>query len=181
MMKKLLILMLLILCTALTSCTATGNRENSGGIWNRSEENAKLPKCADYGTGDVEYTAELSDGKRVVTLEVKRASGVSVATITSPDELAGVLITDDTEGMRILLEDGCELPVSAEASAGLATVFALYLPIPEEAKVTNSGEVRFTVGEYTARLKLTEDGYPDTATVTKEGMERQVKFSRGKG
>lgn len=181
MMKKLLILMLLIVSTSLASCADTGGRENGGGIWKHGEENAKLPKFADYGTGDVEYTAELSDGKRVVTLEVKRTSGVSVATVTSPDELAGALITDDTEGMRILLKDDCELPVSAEASAGLAVVFALYLPIPEEAKVTNSGEVRFTVGEYTARLKLTEDGYPDTATVVKDGVERHVKFSRNKG
>lgn len=181
MMKKLLILMLLIVSTSLASCADTGGRENGGGIWKHGEENAKLPKFADYGTGDVEYTAELSDGKRVVTLEVKRTSGVSVATVTSPDELAGALITDDTEGMRMIVAGECELPLSPEASAGLAAVFAVYSPIPEEANVTDSGVVNFTSGEFTVKLKLTEDGYPDTATVVKDGVERHVKFSQNKG
>ncbi len=173
-MKKLLMLMI---CVALlTSCTAADNGGN-GGIWGREEGKARLPECADYGTGDAAYTVEIRDGKRSVTLDAKREGGITVATVTSPEELAGAVITDDTEGMRMILDGGCELPLSAEVSAGLAAVFAVYLPLPEDVSVTDEGEAEFMAGDYTIRLALTEDGYPDMAVLAKDGAEREVMFT----
>ena len=175
MLKKLLIF---IICIAmLTSCTAAAQRDADGAKAERGEKKAKLPKCADYGEGDVSYTAELSDGKRSVIFDAERRNGITTATVRSPEELSGTLITDDTEGMRMILAGGCELPISAEASAGLAAVFALYLPLPDDAKAAGEGEVEFSVGEYTAGLKLTEDGYPHAATLSKDGAERQIRFT----
>ena len=175
MLKKLLIF---IICTAmLTSCTAVGRRDSDGAGGEGGEKKAKLPKTADYGTGDVSYTAELSDGKRSVIFDAERRNGITTATVKSPEELSGTVITDDTEGMRIILADGCELPMSAEASAGLAAVFALYLPLPDDAKAAGEGEAEFYAGEYAVRLKLTEDGYPDSAVISKDGAVRRVKLT----
>lgn len=177
MFRKLFVL--LICSVLLTSCTASENVIN-GGILNSRGKEAKRPKCADYGVGDASYTVDISDEKRSVSLEVKRTGGISSATVTSPEELAGTLITDDAEGMRILLADGCELPVSAEVAEGLDAVFAVYLPLPENAAVTDEGAVKFTAGEYTVELNFTEDGYPDTAVLARNGDVRILKFEKSK-
>lgn len=181
MIKKLLALTLMLCTIFLISCTVDGGSENKQWSLNADGEKVKIPKCTDYGTKDVSYTVEVSDGKRSVTLDAERHDGITVATVTSPEALAGTVITDDTEGMRMIVAGECELPLSPEASAGLAAVFAVYLPIPEEANVTDEREVEFLSGDYTVRLKLTEDGYPDTATLKKDGAERQVKFIRREG
>lgn len=172
-MKKLLIL---LLCSGILSSCSSGGADD--GLFDKGDSAAKLPKCADYGTGDVIYTAEVSDGKRSVTLKAERKGGISVAAITLPEELSGTVITDDVEGMRIITGDGCELPVSAEMSKGLETIFAAYLPFPEDAKAVGSKAVEFLSDGYTVRLSLTEDGYPDTASITKNGVTRHVKFTR---
>ena len=94
-MKKLLVFILLC-ATSLTSCSAGGGEPSHTG-----EGEKKLPECAPYGTENVSYTAEISDGRRAVTLGVKRTDGISVVTVTTPEELAGTVITDDVEGMRM--------------------------------------------------------------------------------
>lgn len=171
-MKKLLVF-ILICVIALTSCSAVGGETSNTG-----EGKKKLPECAPYGTGNVSYTAEVSDGRRAVTLNVKRTDGISVVTVTTPEELAGTVITDDAEGMRMMLKGEVELPLSPEASSGLSALFALYLPLPEDAVPFGEREAEFTTNGYQARLRLTEDGYPDSAVLSIHGVERQVKFTR---
>ena len=171
-MKKLLVFILLC-ATALTSCSAGGGESSHTG-----EGEKKLPECAPYGTENVSYTAEISDGRRAVTLGVKRTDGISVVTVTTPEELARTVITDDVEGMRMMLKGEVELPLSHEASAGLSALLALYLPLPEDAVPFGEREAEFTTNGYQARLRLTEDGYPDSAVLSIHGVERQVKFTR---
>ena len=166
-MKKLawLLLASLLLC----SCSSAALSPDADGV--------SPPQAADYADGDLAYTVTVSDENRSVSLDVTRENGVSRCVVTSPEELAGIALTADTDGVHVSFGDGGEIVLSAEAAAGLLAVLNTVSHAPAGSELTGDGCFRFDSEGWEVCLFLGENGYPAEASLTREGCVRHVKFA----
>ena len=169
-----------LLCAAIlfAGCAAGGAE---GGL--KSEKGEKtVPRRADYASGDVEYSVTVEDGERVVCLDVTRSGGISVATVSAPEELYGLLITNDIEGVRLFpAESDAELTMSAEAAEGLCVIFEVMGRELSDAEYTTDGCFDVVIGGFDVCVKLDESGYPREAQIKRDGVTRAIKYEMREG
>ncbi len=157
-MKKLLSLLLFLPLLASCSTTKTAHDPST---------DKKAPEPAAYYEGDLNYVLTISDESRRVVLEADRHDNVTVATLTSPEEMSGIRFFDEPDVMRVSLKNGEELTLTKEASAGLRLFFRVM-----EKKLSKNdfseGKFSFEIEGCPVTVTLNADGYP-TLIETKNG------------
>lgn len=173
--KRLFCLTGILLCAAiLFAGCAAGDADD--GLKSEKGEKA-VPRRADYASGDAEYSVTVEDGERAVCLDVTRSGGISVATVSAPEELFGLLITNDIEGVRLFpAESDAELTMSAEAAEGLCVIFEVAGRELSDAEYTTDGCFDVVIGGFDVCVKLDEAGYPSEAQIKHDGVTRAVKY-----
>lgn len=183
-MKK--IMLALALVTALTifsSCTASDRpAKENGETLSQTEitdSHGRLPHIADYTERDIRYTATVSDGTRSVTLLCERIGGVTTASVTSPEELSGLTVIYDAEGLRLRLphESCSDVYVSDVGAAGLTAIFDALKQTLGKDSFSGGREFDFDLGGVPVRLTLSPDGLPQKALVGEKEGAREVTYT----
>ena len=147
--------LVLLLTLALTSCA----------LVDQGEQNSPVTP-ADYYSSDASYTLDIADDRRHVTLAVTRAKDSTSATVTHPEELSGMTLTQSGDLLRVLTRDGIELTLTSEVASGFTAFLQALCQKPTENSRTEDGAYLFEIRNHTAKITLGEDGYPREITVT---------------
>ena len=181
MTKKLLSLLLIIICLMGVSCSAGSKGDVTDSTYKKPEAKKITPQS--YTEGDLVYSLSVSDGNRSMTLDVTRADGVTKAQVVSPERMCNVTVICDAGGTRIVPENGETLALTDEAARGLRVFFeAMGHPLSDSEK-KNEGMYCFELWGYEVTLLLSEDGYPKLVSMTKDGYTRhgEVSFPENAG
>lgn len=164
---------LLALCTVLCSCSSEAHSPYDG-----DGASAERPQAADYTHGDISYTLTVSDGDRSVSLAAVRKDGVTVASVTAPDELAGAVLRETDDGVVVAPAGDCEeVLLSREAASGLAALLRLTSWELTDAVASADGGLKLLRDGWEACVHLDSDGYPTSAELTGNGGTRCVEIA----
>lgn len=179
-MKKFLLVLLCLTALFISSCNQTESSDTSHNSSNEEKiEKLTPPDQADYTTRDIEYSVNISDPLRSVSFDATRSGGINTVTLSAPEELSGIILTDDAGTLRIFptASRDTELTLSEEAAAGLAVIFNIMEKQVSPDEFTENGLYEFDLNGYHTSLALSDDGYPLTATISKDGYIRNIEFS----
>ena len=172
-MKKLIsvVLCLVAVLTALTSCAVENETEDNSGNVTKKEDSTPI-RPADYADGDLTYSLSISDGYRTVALDVVREGAVTTASVASPESLSGVNVVYDADGMRLSVPEGEVIALTPEGSAGLAVFFDVMKHGLSKDEYISEGKYEFVSGIYDVSLMLDADGNPCLIELTSGGVKR---------
>ena len=172
-MKKLIciVLCLVAVLTALTSCAVGNETEDNSGNVTKKEDSAPI-RPADYAERDLTYRLSISDGYRTVTLNVVREGAVTTASVVSPESMAGITVIYDAAGMRMNAPEGEVIALTPEAGAGLAVFFDVMKHGLSKDEYISEGKYGFVSGVYDVSIMLGADGNPCLIELTSGGVKR---------
>lgn len=164
--------LLALVCVFAVSCAPSHNVQNSEGTTGENESIPHKITPAHYAEGDIIYALTISDGRRSVTLDVSRASGITEAKVTSPEGMLGVSIVCDAGGTRITPPNGELLGLTEDGAAGLRTFFDAMAHEVSEGEKTAEGMYTFELSGYEVTLLLSLEGYPKLISLSRDGYTR---------
>ncbi len=163
---KYLLTLVLLFTLALSSCTMGDQGGQSSPV-----------TPADYYSGGADYTLDIADDRRHVTLNVSRKQDSTTATVTYPQEMAGLTLSLSGDLLRVLTREGIELTLTSEVASGLTAFLHALSCEPDESRRTEDGKLLLEIGRYTAKITLSEDGYPTEISMTDGNVTRKAAVS----
>lgn len=183
------LLSLLVCAAVLCSCSSNNSSyvdpgnigaqtsEIQGDDTSVPKKKRSMPKVSDYHKGDISYKVTLSDAARSISLDVERRGGVTIARVTSPEELAGLTITDDAaDGVRITTDyEGDEdIIMTDEGGTGFLCIAGIMSHKVSKDEFDGYGTFVFDSHGYSVELQIGENGFPERAKITRGGYVREL-------